>query len=87
MGRTLSFRFEFKDGDNCPIAVHVVPNPHTISDVGLVLTANTCIQALSSKHGLEQALIMVTDAACGKLSNGTRFNTHWLNSLDEEQIP
>lgn len=79
MERNLSFTYHYQD-DSCPVSVHVVPNPNTISDMELVLTTNTCIQALAKKHGLEQALTMVTDAACGKLINGSRFDTHWLNS-------
>ena len=80
MERNLSFTFEY-DGDDqsCPTSVQVTPNPNTVSDIDWVLVTNTCIQALRTKYGLEQALTMVTDAACGKLANGTRFDTHWLN--------
>ncbi len=91
MERNLSFCFQYDEDrslspydEDCPSSVHVVPNPHTMSKIELVLTANTCIQALTKKHGLEQALIMVTDAACGKLTNGSRFDTHWQNSEKEE---
>lgn len=88
MERNLSFRFEysalaskpltghFNDND-CPEAVHVTPNPNTVSDIELLLTASTCIQALATKHGLEQALTMVQNAVMGRLINGSRFDTVW----------
>jgi len=85
MERNLSFCFEYETEDHsCPNAVHVTPNPNTVSDIELVLTANTCIQALASKHGLEQALSMVQDAAMGKLLNGSRFDALWVD--ENEQI-
>lgn len=85
MERNLTFQFQYDDDkDNCPASVHVTPNPNTVSEIELVLIANTCIQVLTQKHGLEQALTIVTDAACGKLTNGSKFDTHWVNSEDEE---
>ena len=78
MERTLSFRFEYNDDYNCPEAVHVTPNPNTVDDIELLLTANTCIQALATKHGLEQALTMVENAVMGKLMNGARFDARWV---------
>lgn len=92
MERTLSFNFEYEENDNeqpyaCPNVICVVPNPNTVSDAELVLTANTCVQALATKHGLEQALTMINDAAVGKLRNGSRFDTHWFNSLEDSVFP
>ena len=83
MERNLSFCFQYDEDQQCPTSLHVVPNPNTASEIELVLVINTCIQALAKTHGLEQALTMVTDAACGKLLNGSRFDTHWVNSEDE----
>lgn len=79
MERNLSFRFQYDDNDQtCPESLHVVPSPKTMSDTELVLTTTACIQALATKHGLEQALTMVNDAAYGRFANGTRFDTRWL---------
>ena len=84
MERNLSFCFQYEcdDNDDCPDVVHVTPNPNTITDTELTLIANTCIQALASKHGLGQALAMVNDTVYGKLANGTQFNTKWVEEDD-----
>lgn len=79
MERNLSFQFQYDDDDpTCPELLHVIPNPTMISDTELVLATTTCIQALATRHGLEQALTMVSDAVYGRLANGTQFDTRWL---------
>ena len=87
MERNLFLRFEYEtDDEQCPDSVRIDPDPTTMPDIELILTANACVQALAKTHGLEQALIMITDAVCGKLPNGSRFDTRWINSENEEQI-
>lgn len=90
MERNLSICFQYDDNEefdqddnSCPKAVHITPDPITMSDVELVLVALSCIQTLGARNGLEQALTMVNDAAYGKLCNGTRFDTYW--RTDEEK--
>lgn len=85
MKQNLSFYFQYNEDQQCPTSLYVVPNPNTVSEINLVLVINTCIQALAKTHGLEQALTMVTDAACGRLLNGSRFDTHWVNSGDGDE--
>lgn len=83
MKRNLSFCFEYINND-CPHSVQVTPHPCTLTDHELVLTANTCIQALASKHGLEHAIDMINNAACGKLCDGTKFDTLWSNGPEQK---
>lgn len=77
MERNLSFCFKYTHASICPHSVQIIPDPHIVSDNELVLAASTCIQALASKHGLEQAIDMVNNAAYGKLCDGTKFDTRW----------
>ncbi len=67
-----------------PESIHIEPNPHTVPDTDLVLIARACIHTLSQKHGLEQALDIVHEAVYGRLANGARFDTQWVNSEDDE---
>jgi len=83
--QNLSFCFEYdKNDDNCPNSVQVKPHPRTITDNELMLTASTCIQALASRYGLERAIEMVNDAACGKLCDGIKFDTRWLRYIENK---
>lgn len=84
MERNLSFCFKYDQTSICPHSVQVIPDPHGIPDYELVLTANTCIQALASKHGLERAIEMINDAAYGNLFDGTKFDTLWSKNLEQE---